>query len=509
MRLFLTSLLAMFLLLPAQAFGRPVVASQDASGPRHARAAAGERSAMLDSLRGSSRVAAEVLAAFEERDRVSVIVTLDVPKRLHVTHSERRRRIREQGDRALRTMPSRLFRIRHRFRRAPGLAGELHVSGLQHLLGRPSVRRIDLDLGGRGMLAETLALIGGYAANTAGYSGAGVTVAVLDSGLDSDHPDLADALADEHCICANCCPGGVSEADGPGSAEDDNGHGTLVAGVVASRGISPGSSIGLAPDAMIVAVKVLNANLEFQFTSDIVAAMEWVRDNYTSPVESGLPPGVQVVNLSLATSARYVGDCDAVPGSVQMFADVVDDLVERGVVVVAASGNAGDVSRLPAPACLSGVISTGAVWDADLGSKTVLGCTDDTAPDLVTCFTNAPANTDIFSPGAVMTGPILGGGLGSSSGTSFASPGVAGCAALLSEQEPERSPAVTRTLLLLSPTRLTAPDTGFVFPRLDCAFSLGLLAPVSPIPSLPPLGIGLLVILLASLGWVISRERRA
>ncbi len=484
MRVLLMSLLAGLALTLTQGFVRSPHAfsgvSRSATGHtssasqfRLARSAERHR-ARLDSLRGSARVAPEVLDAFEESDLVAVILTLDVPKRLHVSHAARRRRILSEGDRALRGLPHRLFRVRHRFRRAAGVAGDLHVSALRRLLRRRGVLRVDLDLGGQGAIAETLALNGGYTANTAGYTGAGVVVAVLDSGFDSDHPDLADALADEHCICPSCCPDGVSEADGPGSAEDDNGHGTLVAGVVASRGISPGSSIGTAPDAMIVAVKVLDAGLAFQQTSDIVAALEWVRDNYTSPVESGLLPAVHVVNLSLATSQRYSGDCDATPGGVQMLADVVDDLVERGVVVVAAAGNAADGSQLPAPACLSGVISVGAVWDADSGSKTVFGCTDDTAPDLVACFTNAPANTDVFSPGAIMTGPIKGGGQGSSSGTSFSSPGVAGCAALLVEQDPERTPATTRELLLSSPTLVTAPDSGFEFPRLDCAFSLGL-----------------------------------
>ncbi len=407
------------------------------------------------------------------RDRLPVIITLDVPRRGLVSRFEREDRIRERGARVLLDCPPDDFTLRHRFEYAAGLSGELHLRAVRRLLHNSGVRSIDLDGGGRGMLTETLALVGGYTANTAGFLGVGVTAATLDSGVDTDHTDLAAALVDEHCVCRpGCCPDGSNTQTGSGAAEDDNGHGSLVAGVLLSRGNS--ASVGTAPAANLVAVKVLRgSDLAFEATSDIIAALDWIVSNYTV-----LPPmasTVRVVNMSLVTNLRVTGDCDVHP-SFSTLADVVDELDDRGVVVVAAAGNAGDTNQLPGPACLPKVVAVGAVWDSDLGIQNLqglYGCTDFiTAADQITCFSNAAINTDVFAPGAQMTGPINDGGVGVSVGTSFAAPAVAGAAALLLEQDPTRTPADVRALLVSSPSQVTG--TPFTFPRLDVAFALGL-----------------------------------
>lgn len=446
------------------------------AGAQQGPADAPARDRLLQELRDSGRVSEALLAVWAREDRAPVVVTLDVPARRQLARSQRRARIREQGARMLADCAPGDFRLRHRFAHVPGLAGDLHLRAARRLLRNPAVRHLDLDGGGRGALAETMPLVGGYTANTAGFLGAGVTVAALDSGIDTDHPDLASALVEEHCFCAGCCPNGLDEQSGAGAAEDDNGHGTLVAGVLLSRGNA--ASVGMAPAASLVEVKVLDDQLVFSTTSDIVAALEWVIASYTA-----LPPAVstvRVVNMSLATTARFPdtspGDCGDGAGSVGLLGDAVDELESRGVLVVAAAGNAGDTAALPAPACLSNVISVGATWDEDLGPETTpFGCSEiDTAPDQVTCFSNAPAHTKIFAPGALISGPGLDGGLGVSLGTSFSSPSVAGCAALLLGQDPLRSPAQLEALLLASPVTVTDGSTGFSFPRLDCADALGL-----------------------------------
>ncbi len=437
------------------------------------------RARYLQALRDTGRVSEALLAVWETEDRAPVMITLEVPRRSRMARRARRERIRERADQALADAPAHDFRLRHRFRHAAGMAGELHLRAARRLLANPAVRELDLDGGGRGMLSQSMPIVGGYTASTAGFTGSGVTVAVLDSGIDTDHPDLAAALIDEHCICrgggnTNCCPNGQSTQTGVGSAEDDNGHGSLVAGVLLSRGNV--ASIGMAPAAQLVAVKVLDEDLIFANTSDVIDALQWVIDNYTAE-----PPAVstvRVVNLSLATGARFRPNppCGDLGGTVGMFGDVVDELESRGVLVVAAAGNISDDVQLPAPACLTNVISVGATWDADLGGVTSeFGCVETTtAPDQVTCFTNAPAHTNIFAPGARITGPNLEGVLGVSEGTSFASPAVAGCGALLLEQDDLRTPADLTSLMLASPTTITDPGTGFSFPRLDCADALGL-----------------------------------
>ncbi len=447
--------------------------------PGHAADRAGElaRERLLESLRDSGRVSDALLAAYAESDRVPVIVTLEVPERHALTRRARRDRIRERADDALADCAPADFRLRHRFRHAAGFAGELHLRAVRGLLRNPAVRDIDLDGGGHGALYESMGLTGGYTASTAGFSGAGITVAVLDSGVDTDHPDFAGALVDEHCICPGCCPNGQGVQTGPGAAEDDNGHGSLVAGVVLSRGNV--ASIGMAPAADLVAVKVLDDGLAFAATSDIVDALDWVIDNYTAAPPT--PSTVRVVNMSLATGATFPdtspNDCGDGGGAVSLLGQAVDELESRGVLVVAAAGNTANKTALPAPACLSNVVSVGATWDQDLGPEpTPFGCSETgTMPDQITCFSNAPAHMNVLAPGARITGPNLEGVLGVSLGTSFASPAVAGCAALLIAQDDMRTPAEVAGLILASPVLVTDPATMFGFPRLDCANALGLL----------------------------------
>ena len=101
------------------------------------------------------------------------------------------------------------------------------------------VARIDLDRGGHAADAESLPLIGGDVAHSEGLTGKGVTVAALDTGIDETHPDLTSSLVAEHCfVMPNGYPSGASEQDDPGSARDDHGHGTNVAGIIAAVEVS-------------------------------------------------------------------------------------------------------------------------------------------------------------------------------------------------------------------------------------------------------------------------------
>src|SRR5437867_3783441 len=128
-----------------------------------------------------------------------------------------------------------------RWQRVPAFAARIDRAGLAALLRSPWVVRVDLDARGHGELVESAALIHADQAFAAGASGEGVTVAVLDSGVDTDNPDLADDIVAQHCFVAKQdgsggCPNGQKQQDGPGSAEDDEGHGTEVTGDITSNG---------------------------------------------------------------------------------------------------------------------------------------------------------------------------------------------------------------------------------------------------------------------------------
>jgi subtilisin family serine protease len=437
-----------------------------------------QRERALSRLAASDRVGPAVVDAFRTKDWVQVVIRLNVPRpnvpnRARSERAERRLRIREAGDRFLGEEPGLEFRLFYRSRSSPGIYGELHLSGALRLVRRPALKYIDLDRGGGGQLYESLPLVKLYDANTAGFDGEGRVIAMMDSGIDSGHIDLNGAVVEEYCACyPNCCPNGENSQEGPGSTADDNGHGTLVAGVLASRGSL--GSIGMAPAARIVSIKVLDRDNRFISNGAILAALEWLRDRM-DPELTDDPLDVHVLNMSFATSDMFDGACDASGPANEGWEEVFRDLNEFGVTLVAAAGNVGNKGALPSPACQSRVIAVGAVYDDALGDQSPYTCTDATTEaDQVACLSNSSDLLDLVSPGAIMRGPRRGGGLTQSSGTSFASPMVAGCAALLKQQDSSRTPDAIRAALIDSPTLVLDAGNNTRFPRLDCAAALGL-----------------------------------
>lgn len=380
------------------------------------------------------------------------------------------------------------FRLRHRYQSLNALAGSINAPGLLRLFAHRRSVAVELEIGGKGQLAQAVPLVNLDDLQALPFTGAGITVAFLDSGVDTDHPDLTDDLVNERCFCfdlgAGCCPDGSTNQSGPGSAEDDNGHGTNVTGIVTGAGTV--ASVGGAPDASIVAVKVLDASNLFCCTSDLIAGLDYILNER---------PDVDLVNMSLATNSTFSGDCDDASIATRLLTSRIDDLRASGVLTFAASGDEGSGTEMPAPACISGVIAVGAVYDADVGSQTLAGCTDPTTEaDQVPCWSSSNSSTDLLAPGAPTTSAGLGGGTSTLSGTSQASPIAAACAAALLEADPSATPDEIEALLEASPTWVTDPKNGLMFPRIDCAASLAWL--VQPVPLLGPLGAALLATLL-------------
>ena len=258
-----------------------------------------------------------------------------------------------------------------------------------------------------------------------GLTGQGVIVAIIDTGIDASHPDLAGAVIDEACFTANRgCPNGASQQFGEGSARDDNGHGTHVAGVIAGRGKT--APEGLAPNTRIVAVKIAAADGSTS-TQAMIAALRWLAKSH---------PEVQVINMSLGTTATYSGVCDSASPITSALRQAGDAARSQGAVIVAAAGNEGQTDRMSAPACVTGFLSVGAVH-AEKGSISANGCTDlKTAADRVACFSNSSSSLDILAPGAGIVSADLGGGKTNRSGTSQAAAVVSGAVALLLEGAP-------------------------------------------------------------------------
>ena len=359
---------------------------------------------------------------------------------------------------------------KRQFLLVPGFAAEVNQEALKQLQAHPLVERIELDLPGSGNMAQGGPLARIPDIYSAGLTGAGVKVAIVDSGIDTDHPDFSGRLVAQQCMCSGgagetgCCPNGLETQSGAGAADDENGHGTHVTGIAAG-----GGSVALrggAPEADIVAVRVLDANNGFCCLSDVVAGFDWVRVNH---------PDTKVLNASLGTFTLYAGSCDGVSTAMT---NAVDNLVTNDTMVFVSSGNQGSSTAMTSPACISNSFSVGAVWDAPRGSTSFLGCTDSVVTaQKPTCCTNSNTTLDLFAPGAFIVSSGDGGDTSSYGGTSQASPMTAGCVAALRAWQPGATITEIETALKASPVTVTDPKNNLQFAALDCLDAMNRLKP--------------------------------
>jgi subtilisin family serine protease len=330
--------------------------------------------------------------------------------------------------------------------------------------------------GARGSDASGDSLVHADATRALGYTGKGVTVAILDTGIDDRNPGLAGSVVAEHCIVApDGCPGGTAALDGPGSAQDDQGHGTVIADILAGRGtVGP---IGVAPDAALVVVKVADHNGRTS-AAQIAAGLDWVRENH---------PEAKVVNVSLAGDIPLSGDCSGLTASLKTYAVSVAALRAAGATVFAASGNNGAHNGIPAPACFTDTMAVGAVYSRAFGSYTASNVCKDaaTAPDQVACFSNSSNELDLLAVGA----PVDAIGLDSSpsplAGTSAAAAQASGAAAVLLQANPQLAPDQLESLLEGTGVPRTDLRSRRTTPRIDIAAALGAVLG-RPVPLLPP-----------------------
>jgi subtilisin len=269
--------------------------------------------------------------------------------------------------------------------------------------------------GGGGTTQVVPAGVARVGRSTAASNGLGVGVAVLDTGVDLAHPDLAGTV-------------NALNAFGAQSCQDDQGHGTHVAGIIAARD-NAADVIGVAPEATIYCVKVLDSAGSGS-DATIMSGLEWVLNNHAAVV-----PAIKVVNMSLGR-AGSVGD------NPDMHA-LIAALEAAGMTVVVAAGNdaAVDVSD-QIPAAYPEVIAV-ASTTALAGTNQCRFLGSSIAADTASYFTTDGAGVIVSAPGedqenvsrscfissVGILSTRLGGGTTRMSGTSMASPHVAGVAA--------------------------------------------------------------------------------
>jgi subtilisin family serine protease len=221
--------------------------------------------------------------------------------------------------------------------------------------------------------------------------GAGIQVAVIDTGIDKTHPDLVDNIAGGVNFVAT--GRGMKTTVDPTAWNDDNGHGTHVSGTIAAADNAIGV-IGVAPQARLYGVKVLNSAGN-GYTSDIISGIQWSVANQ-----------VQVISMSLGQSTPL-----------QALQDAVDAADNAGIVVVVAAGNTGD-----------GDAATNNVgYPARYASTIAVAATDNT--DHIASFSSDGPEVEIAAPGVNILSTTRGGSYGTMSGTSMATPHVTGVVA--------------------------------------------------------------------------------
>lgn len=280
--------------------------------------------------------------------------------------------------------------IKYTYHLVPAIAASVPEAAIEGLLRNPRVVSVEPDIEVYAIDAELdntwgVKRIGAGAVHDGGNKGNGVKVAVIDSGVDYTHPDLDANYA-----------GGYDFVNGDNDPMDDNGHGTHVAGTIAAEDNGIGV-IGVAPEARIYALKVLGAGGSGSY-SDVIAALQWAVGN-----------GVQVTNNSYGSS----GD----PGATVKAA--FDNADAAGVIHIAAAGNSGNPPGK----------GDNVIYPARWASVIAVAATDKS--DNRATWSSTGPDVELAAPGVSIKSTLLGSGYGEKSGTSMASPHVAGTAALV------------------------------------------------------------------------------
>ena len=395
------------------------------------------------------------------------------------------------------------------FESIPFMAMEVTAVELEALLASTDVTTIEEDRPEQIQLAQSVPIIGGTSAWSSGYTGAGQTVAILDTGVDKNHPFLTGRVVSEACYSTEAsangvyslCPGRVTASTATDSAlpygticvSGKCDHGTHVAGIAAGSGASAGQSFsGVAKDASIIAIQVFSrvdnsgstycnglAQCVLAYTSDMIAGL-----NRVYALSSSY--NIASVNMSIG-SGGYTSQatCDANNASRKA---IIDTLRSVNIATVIASGNSGYTNAVSSPGCISSAVSVGATWDSSSSGATFSACGPDYGGvDRVVCYSNSASFLNLLAPGSAIYSSFPNSTYATDHGTSMAAPHVAGAWALLKQKKPTIT--VTEALAALTNSGQTIVDArnSISKPRINVNAALASIV-ATALPSAPTIG---------------------
>jgi serine protease AprX len=374
-------------------------------------------------------------------------------------------------------------RLNHRLAVVKGIALTIPVTALPYLESDPDVVSVSLDHPMKELDDTTDVATGMPSAWTAGYNGAGIGVAVIDSGINDNHPDLKDSTESYSRVVYRQDFTGTANKNSNGAQYDLYGHGTHVAGIIGGNGyLSSGNYVGVAPGVSLVDLRALDLNGSGTDSTVIAAIQEAIALQSTY--------NIRVINLSLGRGifVSYTQDplCQA-----------VESAWKAGIVVVVAAGNYGRVSvngsngfgTITAPGNDPLVLTVGAMKSngstspsaetkASYSSKGPTTYDHVVKPDIM-----APGNdiVSLAAPGATLEatypGELVTGNDGNNdyftlSGTSMATPVVVGAVALLLQQNSALTPDQVKARLMKTTYKpFSIGSTSAYVPHLQQTFT--------------------------------------
>lgn len=286
---------------------------------------------------------------------------------------------------------------------------DLTAEEIEELINNPYVKAVHRNAHREKQLVESLKVVEQQQAYEWGATGAGYSIAILDTGADYERSDLGSCKQPGE-DCKVIVSFDTAKDDGMKDA-DPTQHGTNVASIAAR----------MAPDANVIAIDVFDK--EIAFDDDILEALSWIianREKYS----------IVAVNMSLGSPLEPGQICETLT-----YDNALKLLLHVGIQVVVAAGNHGNKDRVSYPACHPLAITVGATTDSPTAPTNYQSCSDGALPvDTVPCFSDSSRDLDVYAPG---TNIFAGGRV--STGTSQAAPHVAGALAALKSKFPDRT----------------------------------------------------------------------